>query len=340
MYKPPEKRIENVLFYLRVSSQEQVDFGNSLETQKSICTSFANRNNYLVVRIFTEKGESAKTANRTQLKEMLDFCRRNKGGIDAIVVYKVDRVARNADDYTLIRMDLKNLGIRIISATENIDETAIGRMSEGMLSLQAEYDNTIRSQRTIDGNIQALEEGRYVFKPPFGYRRTRNPKVNIQLKEYEEDYVRDVFLEIIKGGVGLDLLRRTLNKKYSLNVPRSTFFKIPIRKAYCGLFDKYDREWEMKYEPIISREMFFKVQEILNCKNRKVHNKKYASLREDFPLRKFVLNNKKRCLTGSYSKGNGGVYPYYRFMGETKGFSKKIVENAFFEFLYSYSFKK
>lgn len=340
MYKPPEKKIENVIFYLRVSSPEQVDFGNSLDTQKSICTNFAKRNNYNIIQIFTEKGESAKTANRTELKKMLEVCSKRKNDIDAVIVYKVDRLARNSDDYTLIRMDLKNSGVRIISATENIDETAIGRMSEGMLSLQAEYDNTIRSQRTIDGNIQAFEEGRYIFKPPLGYRRIRNPKVNIELKEVESDYVREVFVEITKGEFNLDLLRQRLNKKYDLHIPKSTFHRIPTRKAYCGLVDKYEKEWEMGYSPIISREMFFKTQEMLNLKNRHAHNKKYASLNEKLPLRKFVLNNKGKCLTGSPTRGNGGVYWYYRFMGDTKSFKKDIVENEFIEFLKQNSFSK
>jgi len=340
MYKPSEKKIENVIFYLRVSSKEQVDSGNSLDTQESICTNFAKRKNYNIIKVFTEKGESAKTANRTQLKQMLEFCRKRRNDIDAVMVYRVDRVARNSDDYTLIRMELKSLGIRIISATENIDETAIGRMSEGMLSLQAEYDNTIRSQRTIDGNIQAFEEGRYIFKPPLGYRRIRNHKVNIELKEVESDYVREVFTEIIKGEFNLDLLRQRLNKKYDLNIPKSTFHRIPTRKAYCGLVDKYEKEWEMKYDQIISRETFFKVQEMLNLKNRQAHNKKYASLNEKLPLRKFILNNKGRCLTGSPTRGNGGIYWYYRFMGDTKSFKKDIIENEFMEFLKERSFSK
>jgi len=340
MYKIKEKKIENVILYLRVSSQEQVDFGNSLESQKSVCTAFSDRNNYNIIKIFTEKGESAKTINRTQLRNLLDYCKKNKQFVNAVVVYKIDRMARNADDYTLIRMELNKLGIRIISATENIDTTPMGRFSETILSAQAELDNSYRSERTITGNIQALEEGRYIFKPPLGYKRIRNPKVNIVLKEIESDYVKEIFNEIINGEFNLDSLRHKLNKKYNLNIPKSTFHKIPTRKAYCGLVEKYEKEWEMIYEPIISREMFFNAQAVLSQKKRTNRNKKYASISEDFPLRKFVINNKGKCLTGSYTKGNGGKYPYYRFMGETKGFPKSIVENAFFEFLGVYSFPK
>ncbi len=340
MYKFPEKKIENIVFYLRVSTPEQVDFGNGLETQQGVCESFANRNNYNIIKIFTEKGESGSTMNRTQLKIMLEYCRNNRNQIDAIVIYKIDRMARNTDDYTLIRMELNQLNIRIISATENIDSTPMGRFSETILSAQAELDNSYRSERTITGNIQALEEGRYIFRPPLGYKRIRNPKVNIVPKEHEKDYVRDVFLEIIKGEVNLDGLRRILNKKYDLSIPKSTFCKIPTRKAYCGLIDKYNKEWEMKYEPIISKNIFLEAQDILNQKNRKIRNKKYLSINEDFPLRKFVINSKGRCLTGSYSRGNGGKYPYYRFMGDTKGFPKDVIESAFREFLEKYSFSE
>ena len=87
----------------------------SLDAQESACREYCQSNGLQVVRVFVEQGESAKTADRTQLKEMLAFCveDRNTG---AVVFHKIDRFARNAEDYMqlrrlLVRMGVNRLGV-------------------------------------------------------------------------------------------------------------------------------------------------------------------------------------------------------------------------------------
>jgi site-specific DNA recombinase len=75
----------NAIIYVRVSTAEQAEFGYSLKAQQDICIEYAKRNKYEVLEVFVEKGESAKTLNRTALKEMLEYARLNKNKIDALI---------------------------------------------------------------------------------------------------------------------------------------------------------------------------------------------------------------------------------------------------------------
>jgi len=69
---------EKVVVYTRVSTEEQAKGGTSLAAQKAACLEYCERQGYRVAKIFVEEGESAKTANRTQLKALLAYCRTEK----------------------------------------------------------------------------------------------------------------------------------------------------------------------------------------------------------------------------------------------------------------------
>ena len=109
---------ENCVIYTRVSSKKQVDEGTSLEKQEIDCINLANKLNYNISKIFIEKGESAKTADRTALTAMMDFCSKKQNGIKYVIMYKSDRLARNTEDYLKIKSYLISKGVKIKSVTE------------------------------------------------------------------------------------------------------------------------------------------------------------------------------------------------------------------------------
>ena len=78
--------MKKAVIYVRVSSEEQVQ-NLSLGTQEAICREYCGRNNIEVDRVFVEKGESAKTVDRTEFQAMLEYCRHNKGRVQFVVVY-------------------------------------------------------------------------------------------------------------------------------------------------------------------------------------------------------------------------------------------------------------
>src|SRR5579863_6233292 len=98
------------IIYCRVSSKEQAE-GTSLDSQRLACEEYARAKNTEVIRVFVERGESAKFADRTQLLELIEFCREHKGSINSLIVWKVDRFARNVTDHFSIKATLAKYGV-------------------------------------------------------------------------------------------------------------------------------------------------------------------------------------------------------------------------------------
>jgi len=97
--------MNKVIIYTRVSSKEQLD-GTSLEVQERICRDFAQRDSFEVTKVFVERGESAKTTDRPELTKLLDYVSQNNKSLFGVVVYKVDRLARNAYDHATLRVGM------------------------------------------------------------------------------------------------------------------------------------------------------------------------------------------------------------------------------------------
>src|SRR5947207_2139697 len=93
------------VIYCRVSSKDQVD-NLSLPTQEKACAEYCQRQGWEVNRVFVERGESAKTANRTELKNLLEYCRTKKGLVGCVVVYSLSRFARAQFDHVVLRAQL------------------------------------------------------------------------------------------------------------------------------------------------------------------------------------------------------------------------------------------
>ena len=162
-----EKR---AVIYGRSSTKEQAFTKLNLATQQNICSEYCAREGLTVDRVFVDEGVSAKTADRHEFQRMLAYCREHKGRIHHVLVYKLDRFARNSLDHALTAALLKPLGITLRSATEPIDESVTGMLMENILAAFAQFDNDQRAARTIAGMKAAIEDGRWTFAPPLGYR--------------------------------------------------------------------------------------------------------------------------------------------------------------------------
>src|SRR5947209_15003731 len=158
----------NGLIYCRVSSKEQIE-GTSLESQEVACREYARQHDIGVLKVFVEQGESAKFADRTQLLQVIEFCRKNKGNVQSLLVWKVDRFARNVSDHYSVKATLAKYGVHIISVTEPIDTKPEGKLLETILAGFAQFDNDIRAMRTVQGMRRKLQEGIFPWKAPLGY---------------------------------------------------------------------------------------------------------------------------------------------------------------------------
>ena len=134
--------------YCRVSTKEQVK-NTSLETQQQAIRAYCAREGIEVVRVFLEEGESAKTADRTQLRELLAYCRSN--AVDFLLVWKFDRFARDLGQHIDLRAKLRGLGVEVRSVTEPGGADPAGKLMENVLASFAQFDNDVRAQRTREG---------------------------------------------------------------------------------------------------------------------------------------------------------------------------------------------
>ena len=84
----------DAVIYCRVSTEDQVK-GYSLESQERECRKFALDNHYAIGKVFIERGESAKTQDRTELQKLIKYTIQNKKRIAVLIIWKLNRLARN-----------------------------------------------------------------------------------------------------------------------------------------------------------------------------------------------------------------------------------------------------
>ena len=328
----------NAIIYIRVSTTEQAEFGYSLKAQEEVCLDYAKRNKYDVLKVFTEKGESAKTTNRTQLQKMLDYTKENKSKIDILIVYKIDRLSRDVYDSLSLRIYLNKLGIELKSVSEPIDNSPIGKFSANLFSSLAQLDNDMRSERTSMGMKQAIKEGRWVWLPPYGYKLEKSDgKSYLVINEDQANIIKEIFTLYDNGYRGHELIERI--KKKGLTLSKQTLSKILRNVAYKGMIkvNNWFGEEEIRglHEPIIVEQLFNRIQFKLGV--YKNFQKPKILLHKDFPLRGIIhcpICGKK--LTGSFSTGRNKKYPYYRCLTNGcmyKSKNKYEVEDSFKEYL-------
>ena len=325
------------VIYVRVSTKEQTE-NLSLPTQVRACEDYCRRQGYEVLERFHEEGESAKTTDRTQLQALLTFCRTHKGKVHFIVVYNLTRFAREKYDHFALRAHLKSLGISLRSVTEPIDDTSTGKLMEGVLAAFAQFDNDVRSERTLAGMKAALTLGRWTFQAPLGYLNAPkwsksslvpDPERAPLVKKGFDDMASGHFTirEVIRRATeaGLRTRRhRLLSPQTFGNMLRNRIYIGQIDSPECGVTARGD------FEPLIAEATFYRAQAVLEGRVPVVAPRQRNH--PDFPLRAFVqCATCGRALTGSWSRGRNGRYAYYHCPGRcrTGSVSKAVLEGAF-----------
>ncbi len=308
------------VLYVRVSTSEQVN-NYSLDTQERACREYCEREGIQVERVFREEGESAKTVNRTQLQEMINFCVENarRLGIGFVVVYRVDRLARKVLDHTMIRASLSRLGIQVRAVQEAFDESASGKLVENLMAALAQFDNDARAARTIDGMKAGLSRGRWMWQAPIGYLKVNvgRSSPSLVLDPVAGPLVRMAFESVAtRAGSVTDVLEAVtslgLQTKRGKTLSLQSFGTLLRNPLYAGRISvpKWDFEGLGDFEPLVNAELFARVQSVLNARAK---GERRHLDHPDFPLRRLVRCG--RCeapLTGSWSKGRTRRYAYYR----------------------------
>lgn len=331
--------------YLRVSTAEQVE-GTSLETQRRTCEEYCKRNDITVVRVFEDRGESAKTVDRAEFQRLLKYCSDQKAGIDFVVAYRLDRLARNNFDFAVFSGTLAKYGTSIRSATEPVTDDPTGRFMQTVLSAIAELDNDIRGVRAKDGMARVVEKGGWAHYPPIGYSTSRDPEGQpiLVADPVKGPLVRQLFEELVKGINTLTAVRAMMNKRGWKEVMGMPLYKQQAHRMlangiYCGRITGKltgGKVIKARFLPLIDESTFDRVQLILSgrCHVATPHLKNH----EAFPLRRFVRCGKcNDPLTASFTTNSvGKKYPYYRCSNSKclgVNITKDTLENDFRELL-------
>lgn len=334
----------NAIIYCRVSSRDQVE-GTSLDSQERQCRDYAHRNNYDVLRVFVEEGESAKFADRTQLLELIRFCEQKSNGVQVLIVWKLDRFARKVEDHFAIKARLRRLGVRVVSATEELQSDPNGKLMETLLAAFAEFDNDIRAVRCVQGMRQRIREGLFPWKPPLGYLP---PKAG---KKTKPDYPDPERFSVIQTAWRMALqgiytkadilrfLRRRGVCGYHNRLLGPQFVDVMFGNRYYAGYVKdpwSGEEFIGRHQPMVTAEEFAAVQAIFS---RRAKSRPHRRIREEFPLRGLV-----RCsgcghyLTSCFARGARQRYPYYQCYNrdcaaKPKTYALSRVHTEFSEFL-------
>ncbi|MFN2610433.1 MAG: recombinase family protein, partial [Actinomycetota bacterium] len=275
----------NALIYLRVSTKEQAEKGDSSEgysipAQREACFRYIADKGWDVADEFIDAGESARSADRPNLKAMLQ--RIGEGDIDIIVVHKIYRLARNIEDHVAIRAALRKYGVQLASVTENIEETASGRLVEGIHALMAEFYSANLGAEVTKGLTQKAKQGGWPGRAPMGYLNHRervghteiakvilDPERAILVREAFRMYATgDYSLAEVQASLAAKGLTNPFSKKPGASPPVSSHALTLANPFYAGIVEWNGVRYPGTHKPLISMNLFERVQEVL-----RVHNK-------------------------------------------------------------------
>lgn len=285
--------MKSAVIYIRVSTEEQDKFGFSVETQTHTCLEFAHREGYSIRKIYVEEGLSAKNLNRPEAQKLLKFCDSDKNNIQAIIVWRLDRLSRfNVDYHGTIRPILINRDIKLLSATEINADTIEGEYLRNIIMCNAEYELSLIRFRTKENMRTIASQGRLPAKAPIGYlniskdkKNIGNPdnKAKIIIDEKNAKYIKRAFELYSTGMYSFKTLSDTLYLE-GFKHPK-TGEKFPARKIdwmlhnpfYTGKFIWSGEMYEGSHTPIITQELFYRVQAMFEGIDRsKKHDVEFA----------------------------------------------------------------
>lgn len=292
-----------VAFYGRYSSNNQTE--QSIEGQLHVCEQYAQMNGMEIVSQYIDRAMTGKNDKRPEFQRMIADS--SKGGFEGVLVYKLDRLARNSYHAAIYKQKLKENGVRIISATENIPDTPEGRLLEGVIVAMNELYSEDLSQKVNRGLAESFHKGYYLKRiPPFGYKLVAR---KLAPDEDTAPIAAEIFTRY-KSGQRLVDIANWLNRLGMTNQKGNPWTIDNIsthlhNRIYMGEY-RYGQFTEpMPCAALISPELFDEVQEKLNDSARR------SRKRTDYS---FMLTGKLKCaycghaVSGSTAHGTNHYY--------------------------------
>lgn len=254
----------NAVIYARYSSHGQTE--QSIEGQLRVCKEFAERENLIIVGEYVDRAIPGKTDARPDFQRMISDSKKKQ--FDYVIVYKLDRFARNRYDSAIYKHKLKANDVRLLSAMENIGDNPESIILEAVLEASAEYYSLDLSQKVKRGMRESVLKGMSIGGVSlYGYTVIDK---KISINEEEAAVMRYLFEEYAKGKPKMDIIKELNNKGIRNNrgkLLNANSFRSNLRnKKYMGVYEFQGEEYADIYPAIISADTFTKVQQLLDNK--------------------------------------------------------------------------
>ena len=301
---------QNVAIYLRYSSTGQSD--QSIEGQLRDCRTFCKANHYRIVAIYVDRATTARkdVEKRVHLMEMIsDSAKQNW---EYVIVWKLDRFARNRNDSAIMKMRLRKNGVKVLSATEHLTDSPESIILESVLEGMAEFFSAELSQKVTRGMREsALKCHSVGGHIPLGYK-VENHKLVVDPDTAH--IVQEAFSLYANGESVADICRKFNSAGYktakNTEFNRSSFKAMFRNTRYIGTYTYKDIVIENGIPAIIDKELFETVQ-------RRLSKTATAPARGKAKV-DYLLSGKLFCghcgasMNGESGAGrHGKVYHYY-----------------------------
>lgn len=319
--------------YPRVSTDDQVREGFSLDEQEKEMKKLCMYKNYQIYKVYREEGVSAKNMNRPKFQEMMQDLK--DGKINRIIVYKLDRLTRSIQDLEVICKLIEKYHCSLDSVSEEINtDTAMGVFFIRMTTILAQLEIERTSERTKFGLKGAAKNGHFCGKAPIGYRKINKKLV---IDDLESEVVKEIFDDYVNG-LSVCTITKKLNNKNALNRNwrTTTIDRMLSNYIYCGDYLYGKRAKNMKpihleniCPAIIDKETFKMVQ---TQKERNLKN--YTRKHTYVYMQKIVCSKCNKIMGGSSSTSkNKPTQIYYKCNCCNNRINEKKIEKPLMLFL-------
>ncbi len=313
--------MKKAVFYGRFSSGKQTE--QSIEGQRRKCEEYARENGITIIHEYIDRAKTGRNDNRPAFQMMLRDSFSHT--FDYVIIYAVDRFARDDGDYGADKKLLQKNGVKILSATETIgtnsdgSENLGGILTEGLLVALAKYYSRELAQKIRRGQYENIQKkntlGGNVL---YGYEMIDKKPVIVPERA---DIVRMIFEMYSKGKSAGDIavvlqeqgITNAAGKKFVPN----TIMSMLKNRRYIGEFTWGEYFLEDFYPPIIEKELFMSVQDKIASNKHKPGKNKAKS--------NFLLSGKMYCghcknmmVCDSGTSVTNRVYLYYKCSGKKR----------------------
>lgn len=252
--------------YVRVSTLEQATEGYSIQEQTDKLKKFCEVKEWSVGDVYTDPGFSGSSLKRPGMQKLINDVEQQR--IDAVLVYKLDRLSRSQKDTLYLIEDVfLKYNVHFVSLNENFDtSTPFGRASIGMMSVFAQLEREQITERMQMGKVGRAKAGYFHGGGtiPHGYDYKDGQLIPNEKESKIVNYIFDQYLD----GWGVQSIAKNLNAKHisgkrSAKWSHKIVNEILANNLYIGKITWKNETYDGTHLPIIDEDKFYKVQELM-----------------------------------------------------------------------------